>query len=164
MKTEELVYSLLDGLNPAKDEIPSVRTIREKLGKGSYGTISAALRNWKKSHAFAEAVRVDSEIELDEETLREFAETLSKIFGPIIRSRVDRVKREDEAEIARLATSLKQANLKLEEEINKREALEDELDKLRKELDEERLAKARVEGAFEAMTRSALLADDKAKS
>lgn len=49
MKTEELVYALLDSIDTAKEDLPSVRMIRERLGKGSYGTISAALRNWKKA-------------------------------------------------------------------------------------------------------------------
>lgn len=161
MKTEELVYALLDSIDTAKEDLPSVRMIRERLGKGSYGTISAALRNWKKSHGFAEAVRHDSAIDLDEGTLREFAESVSKVFGPIIRSRVASVRQENEKRIAELSAALNAASERLQKEIHKREVLEEEVDRLRKELDEERLAKARAEGALEAVTRGTLVAGER---
>ena len=161
MKTEELVYALLDSIDTAKEDLPSVRMIRERLGKGSYGTISAALRNWKKSHGFAEAVRNDSAIDLDEGTLREFAESVSKVFGPIIRSRVASVRQENEKRIAELSAALNAASERLQKEIHKREVLEEEVDRLRKELDEERLAKARAEGALEAVTRGTLVAGER---
>lgn len=161
MKTEELVYALLDSIDTAKEDLPSVRMIRERLGKGSYGTISAALRNWKKSHGFAEAVRHDSAIDLDEGTLREFAESVSKVFGPIIRSRVTSVRQENEKRIAELSEALNAASERLQKEIHKREVLEEEVDRLRKELDEERLAKARAEGALEAVTRGTLVAGER---
>ena len=161
MKTEELVYALLDSIDTAKEDLPSVRMIRERLGKGSYGTISAALRNWKKGHGFAEAVRHDSAIDLDEGTLREFAESVSKVFGPIIRSRVASVRQENEKRIAELSEALNAASERLQKEIHKREVLEEEVDRLRKELDEERLAKARAEGALEAVTRGTLVAGER---
>lgn len=161
MRTEELVYALLDSIDTAKEDLPSVRMIRERLGKGSYGTISAALRNWKKSHGFAEAVRHDSAIDLDEGTLREFAESVSKVFGPIIRSRVASVRQENEKRIAELSEALNAASERLQKEIHKREVLEEEVDRLRKELDEERLAKARAEGALEAVTRGTLVAGER---
>lgn len=161
MKTEELVYALLDSIDTAKEDLPSVRMIRDRLGKGSYGTISAALRNWKKSHGFAEAVRHDSAIDLDEGTLREFAESVSKVFGPIIRSRVASVRQENEKRIAELSEALNAASERLQKEIHKREVLEEEVDRLRKELDEERLAKARAEGALEAVTRGTLVAGER---
>lgn len=161
MKAEELVYALLDSIDTAKEDLPSVRMIRERLGKGSYGTISAALRNWKKSHGFAEAVRHDSAIDLDEGTLREFAESVSKVFGPIIRSRVASVRQENEKRIAELSEALNAASERLQKEIHKREVLEEEVDRLRKELDEERLAKARAEGALEAVTRGTLVAGER---
>lgn len=161
MKTEELVYTLLDKIDPAKDEIPSVRAIREALGKGSYGTIAAALRNWKKSHGLAEAIRFDSTLELDEESLREFAQALSRVFGPIVRARVAQARAECEENIAELTESLTRAQQALQDEIAKREAIESELANLRSDLEKERLAKARAEGVIEAMARNSQQTSEK---
>lgn len=157
MKTEELVYSFLDKLDPAKDEFPSVRAIREKIGRGSYGTINDAVRNWKKTHAFAKPIRMNGDIELDEASLREFAKALNAVFGPVIRTRVDRVVQESEQKIASLTDSLNDTRQQLEEEVKKSASLRQELERLRIELENERLARAKAEGALEVMTRSGLV-------
>ena len=142
MSTENDVYALLDEWKKAGKPMPTLRVIRENLGTGSMTTIARAVQTWKSQNepAYVPPSSSDFPENLNDET----KETIIKAVWTALRPQLN-------ARLSRLRVEL--ATVKTERDDCKRVIAdhENQIRVLKEQLKQEQEARARAEGAYQAL-------------
>lgn len=151
MKTEHRVYALLNQLADESGQIPTLREIRKKLGSGSFTTIAEAVRRWRTSkNSVSDVVEADS----DEESLQALSDLLAQTLAPTLRALLQQETSQLKATVKALQLELEETKTQLRQEHEANIRLDIEREDLRDALDAERLARAKAEGALQALQKS----------
>ena len=150
MSTETKVIALLDTLQAAHEEIPTIREIRQRIGKGSLTTISRAVQDWKISNKVSENTSSGIPEELTDAVSSTILRSIWAGVRPLLAEQIAAQKNVHAAQMNRLRGELKDAVRSLEEAQDRCLRLEAEVNALKKELRDAMLARAKAEGALEA--------------
>ena len=150
MSTETKVIALLDTLQAAHEEIPTIREIRQRIGKGSLTTISRAVQDWKISNKVSENTSSGIPEELTDAVSSTILKSIWAGVRPLLAEQIAAQKNVHDAQMNRLRGELKDAVRSLEEAQDRCLRLEAEVNALKKELRDAMLARAKAEGALEA--------------
>ena len=150
MSTETKVIALLDTLQAAHEEIPTIREIRQRIGKGSLTTISRAVQDWKISNKVSENTSSGIPEELTDAVSSTILKSIWAGVRPLLAEQIAAQKNVHAAQMNRLRGELKDAVRSLEEAQDRCLRLEAEVNALKKELRDAMLARAKAEGALEA--------------
>lgn len=150
MSTETKVITLLDTLQAANEEMPTIREIRQRIGKGSLTTISRAVQDWKISNKVSENTSSGIPEELTDAVSCTILKSIWAGVRPLLAEQIAAQKNVHAAQMNRLRGELKDAVRSLEEAQDRCLRLEAEVNALKKELRDAMLARAKAEGALEA--------------
>ena len=150
MSTETKVITLLDTLQAANEEMPTIREIRQRIGKGSLTTISRAVQVWKISNKVSENTSSGIPEELTDAVSSTILKSIWAGVRPLLAEQIAAQKNVHAAQMNRLSGELKDAVRSLEEAQDRCLRLEAEVNALKKELRDAMLARAKAEGALEA--------------
>lgn len=150
MSTETKVITLLDTLQAANEEMPTIREIRQRIGKGSLTTISRAVQDWKISNKVSENTSSGIPEELTDAVSSTILKSIWAGVRPLLAEQIAAQKNVHAAQMNRLRGELKDAVRSLEEAQDRCLRLEAEVNALKKELRDAMLERAKAEGALEA--------------
>ena len=150
MSTESHVIALLDTLAAANEEIPTIRDIRQRIGKGSLTTISRAVQDWKLNHRISTGIVSEIPDELTEVISSKILNSIWAGVRPLLMEQIAAQKHVCDAQMIRLRHDLRDAEGSLAKSEARRAELEKEVAELKAELREALLARAKAEGALEA--------------
>lgn len=155
MTTEKQIFALLDKLAESGEEIPSLRKIREEIGSGSLTTISNAVHNWRCINQVSG--KPDANLNfpevLSDQNLKLLCESIWNGFRPLLNAKLAAQRAALGAEIRDAKEALREARRSLESVQCKVTELEVRNQQLQQELREAQEARARAEGAYEALMR-----------
>ena len=153
MSTENDVYALLDEWKKAGKPTPTLRVIRENLGTGSMTTIARAVQTWKSQNepAYVPPSSSDFPEDPNDETKEAIIKAVWAALRPQLNARLSRLKvelgRDLQAAQAQLATVTAERD-------NCQRMIADQENQIRvltDQLKQEQEARARAEGAYEAI-------------
>lgn len=81
----DAVRGILENAATAGNELPSIRAIRAKIGKGSFGTISEAVNEWKQEQL---ASRTDMPQGFDEQAMKKISDVVWTVVAPMMAERI----------------------------------------------------------------------------
>lgn len=156
MGLKEDIYALLDKAEAEGKEVPTLRTIRAELGKGSLTTISEAVKTWKQERIRRVSPLPDG---FDEDQSKALSSCIWGLVEPIMQKTLDQLQQAADARInlqEKESEKLKEAAEEVLAEAEA-EARTKEFDALRREAEDLRVKVAQSEEALKGV-REALAA------